>query len=134
MLKEIVRLLEKNGFCQIIGLTADTITVQILEPKAKKKTETAYPSAFEKIWTAYDKKGSKKTAFQKYLQISDEDKVKILPAIDNYIMESPERRFRKDLERFFTHGLHLQYYVEQANLLDAVKTVQDDEDFEYDER
>ncbi|MBN9739536.1 hypothetical protein DMP23_00180 [Amycolatopsis sp. A1MSW2902] len=60
-----------------------------------------YPEAFERAWTAYGRKGGKRTAFAEWQRAVKRAPVeRITEAIPPYVHATPELRYRKDFERW----------------------------------
>lgn len=54
---------------------------------------------FEEVWTAYNRKGSKKKSLVQWQKLSDEDKKMVLPHVRAYV-GSRDRTYQKDFERY----------------------------------
>jgi DNA-binding transcriptional regulator YhcF (GntR family) len=74
------------------------------EKKERKNTgiRVQYPTDFEDFWKLYGMKGDKKVSFEEYknLKLTEEESNKLPVAIRNYQIQNPERKFRKDFQRF----------------------------------
>lgn len=68
--------------------------------KALKKKEDI--ELFEKCWIAYDRKGSKKVALERWLNLKDDERQRALVHIPFY-MKSNERKYLKDFERYISN-------------------------------
>jgi len=75
-----------------------------------------YSPEYEKIWEAYERKGSKKAGYEEYKRVkhlfTQEDALK---AIELYKSKQEDPKFRRDIERFFKHQLF-------EGLLEELKT------------
>lgn len=59
---------------------------------------------FEKFWQYY-KKGSKKAAKEKFVKLKEEDLVLMRKHLPIYFSNNPEKKFRKDAERYLSNRL-----------------------------
>ena len=86
-------------------------TFEVKEKKeAIPKKNISYSDVFENVWKEYDRKGSKKVAWQEFLKLDESDQNKLIPSIFMYKSEQPDKQFRKDFERFLKYDLYTQYY------------------------
>ena len=70
--------------------------------ESRDKKEDKYTPRFEEAWKAYELKGSKKLSFNQWQKITEEGKVNAIKAIPLYLTEQPEKKFRKDFERYIS--------------------------------
>lgn len=82
------------------------------EEKALKRKEIL--ESFEKCWIAYDRKGQKKVALERWKRLSDDDRKKIEIHIPFY-MKSNERKFLKDFERYISNRVFDSIVVDHDN-------------------
>ena len=66
--------------------------------KTKNKDEL-----FEKAWVLYERKGSKKKAFEQWNKLSQENRERAIKFIPQYKASNPEIKFRKDFERYISY-------------------------------
>lgn len=66
---------------------------------AKPKNED---KLFEKSWALYDRKGSKKKAFEQWVKLSQEDKDRAIKYMPQYKALNSEIKYRKDFERYLS--------------------------------
>ena len=59
--------------------------------------------SFEKFWTAYERKGNRKSAEQEWQKISPEDHSAIMANVPRYNASKPDMQFRRDGERYLKH-------------------------------
>ncbi|MFF5992597.1 hypothetical protein [Prauserella flavalba] len=79
---------------------ATLIPFPVAEQEPARKP-TGYTEAFEAAWTAYGRKGAKKTAFAEWQRaIKRADITTITAAIPPYVASRPELKYRKDFERW----------------------------------
>ena len=89
----------------------DDNTFGVKEKKeAIPKKNISYSDVFEDAWKEYDRKGSKKVAWQEFLKLDESDQNKLIPSIFMYKSEQPDKQFRKDFQRFLRYDLYTQYY------------------------
>ncbi len=58
---------------------------------------------FEEFWKAYERKGVKKTAKAQWGLLKPEEWDLVIKSVSAYIAEQPEKKFRKDAERYLKH-------------------------------
>lgn len=63
---------------------------------------TLWPS-FDDFWTAYERKGNRKTADAEWKKLSQADREACVNSISAYIQSKPDKMYRKDGERFLKH-------------------------------
>lgn len=61
--------------------------------------------SFEKFWNYYGKKGSKKISRERFMKLSETDIESIRKHLPAYLKSTPERKFRKDAERYLSNRL-----------------------------
>ncbi len=69
------------------------------EAEMKPSSKTEYPSDFEEDYKLYQRKGSKKRAYDRWKKLSDEDKAKMRKHIPLY-WQSNTRQYLKDFEGY----------------------------------
>ena len=55
---------------------------------------------FDEFWKSYERKGTKKQAWNQWLKLSESERDDALRSLASYFVENPERKFRKDADRF----------------------------------
>ena len=70
------------------------------EEKSLKKKELT--ELFETCWIAYNRKGAKKVALERWLNLTDKDRAKAVKHIPFYV-RSNERKYLKDFERYISN-------------------------------
>lgn len=68
----------------------------------KEKILKEQKEAFQKVWLAYGRKGSKKIAFERWCKLSEKEREKMNKHIPFYVVSS-EHQFIKDLERYISN-------------------------------
>lgn len=69
----------------------------------KKETKTL-DTDFEKFWNLYDKKvGDKNKVIKKFSQLKTDDKNKIFETLPDYIISTPDKKFRKNPETYLNN-------------------------------
>lgn len=61
--------------------------------------------SFEKFWEYYGKKGSKKVSKERFMKLSETDIEAIRKHLPAYIKSTPDRKYRKDAERYLSNRL-----------------------------
>lgn len=56
--------------------------------------------SFNKVWDTYERKGNKKTSKDRWDALSQKNKELALSHIPEYVKATPEKRFRKDFEKY----------------------------------
>jgi len=51
--------------------------------------------SFESWWTLYEKKGNHKTALERWLKLTDEERDKCFHVVTDYVKSTPEKKYRK---------------------------------------
>lgn len=74
----------------------------VKNPKRKAGIRIQYPAEFEEVWSTYGLKGDKKASLLEFesLNLSPEDRSNLKTAIRSYLIKTPDKKFRKDFERF----------------------------------
>ena len=80
--------------------------------KSNTKREI-FSDEFELAWVAYERKGSKKIAYREWKRAGKDEWAKIMSAIPKY-KAGTEFRYRKDFERYISHGTYLGMSVKEA--------------------
>lgn len=70
------------------------------EEKALKRKKIV--DLFEECWIAYNRKGQKKTALERWINLSDKERQKAVVHIPFYV-KSNERKYLKDFERYISN-------------------------------
>lgn len=60
---------------------------------SKKKVDD-----FEQVWTLYEKKGNRKTSYERWIKLSETEKALALQKIPAYVKSTPDKKFRKDFQ------------------------------------
>lgn len=55
---------------------------------------------FDQIWNLYGKKGNKKTSRNKLSKLNDTDRALLLNNIHDYVLSTPDKQYRKNLETY----------------------------------
>lgn len=71
--------------------------------------------SFEKFWEYYGKKGSKKVAKERFLKLLENDIEAIRKHLPAYLKATPERKYRKDAERYLSNRLWENGDIEELN-------------------
>jgi len=79
---------------QVLTSKQQTDNKQLTTNK-KYISKDIYPS-FSDFWELYDKKVGKELAIKKWNKLKQSDKEKIIKVIPNYILNNPEKQFRKN--------------------------------------
>lgn len=80
---------------------ATTKEGKALEEGKKENTEERTP--FATWWVIYESKGSRKLAEDEWGKLSDADRAACIAGTPAYVRSRPEKRYRKDGERFLRH-------------------------------
>jgi len=70
--------------------------------KETKKRKKEYTLQFSELWTAYGMKGSKSVSFKRWESLTEAEKEQAAKAIKPYLLETPEKQYRKDFERYLS--------------------------------
>lgn len=81
------------------------------EEKSLKKKEAT--ELFEKCWLAYQRKGQKKVALERWLALSDKERQKAMTHIPFYV-KSNERKYLKDFERYISNKVFDSVVVDHS--------------------
>jgi hypothetical protein len=73
--------------------------------KDTNKDSLDIETKFEKFWKFYERKGSKQETKKLFLKLTDEELELIKVHVAAYKKATPERKFRKDAERYLSHRL-----------------------------
>ena len=65
-----------------------------------KERENVLERGFEEFWNRYGKKGNRARALKHWIGLPTIDKVNIIDRVDGYVGSTPEKRFRKDAEKW----------------------------------
>jgi len=66
------------------------------------KPKKEYTLQFSELWTAYGMKGSKSVSFKRWESLTEAEKEQAAKAIKPYLLETPEKQYRKDFERYLS--------------------------------
>lgn len=69
-----------------------------------KKKSSDYPEEYEQDYKLYERKGSKKNGYKRWMMLTEEDKEKMRRHIPHYL-QSNERQFLKDFEGYINQRL-----------------------------
>ena len=75
------------------------------ENKDTYKDNIDIETKFENFWKFYERKGSKQEAKKLFLKLTDDELEKIKVHVKAYKEATPERKFRKDAERYLSNRL-----------------------------
>ena len=81
--------------------------------KSNTKGREIFSDDFELAWVAYERKGSKKIAYREWKRAGKDEWEKIMSAIPKY-KAGTEFRYRKDFERYISHGTYMGMSVKEA--------------------
>jgi hypothetical protein len=85
-----------------------------LNSSSKQDNEDTYAHNFEQAWSDYGRKGSKKSAYNEWKRLSDEDKNTAIKHIPMYVeANESEPHFMKDFERYIKHGTYHSTIIER---------------------
>lgn len=84
------------GFYKGFVHTVFTGVLRKFDEKQKKKEDEYGIELFEKWWSAYDKKRSRKKAIEKWLKLKREQQEKCLSVVDSYVKSTPDKQYRMD--------------------------------------
>jgi len=68
--------------------------------KIKAIDQSAIDSAFDYVWELYGKKGNHKMSKARYSKLSAAIQNKIIDHIPDYVLSTPEKKFRKDFQSY----------------------------------
>jgi len=63
--------------------------------KYKEKENKDIIESFESWWTLYEKKGNHKTALERWLKLTDNERDKCFHVVTDYVKSTPEKKYRK---------------------------------------
>lgn len=86
------------------------------DSKESKKKETVYTPEYEKDFALYGRKGSKMKGFERWKQLSEEDKVKMRQHIP-YYLQSNERKYLKDFEGYIHQRMFESPVYQGSNII-----------------
>lgn len=86
------------------------------DSKESKKKETVYTPEYEKDFALYGRKGSKMKGFERWMQLSEEDKVKMRQHIP-YYLQSNERKYLKDFEGYIHQRMFESPVYQGSNII-----------------
>lgn len=101
------------------------------ESNDSKKKKLVYPDEFESDWNLYGRKGSKKDSYTAWKVLSDDDRIKMRSHIPHYL-QSNERQYLKDFERYIKHRVFESPVYHKSNLLFDPQTIENNEAGVYD--
>jgi hypothetical protein len=70
--------------------------------KGTVKVKVEYSEQFEALWKLYGLKGNKKAAYAEWQKLNESQKDDATKAIPDYLLETPNRDYRKDFERYLS--------------------------------
>lgn len=70
--------------------------------KKDVKTRKKYDDYFEQCWKEYGRKGNKAEAYKVWIELSEEDRLKVLPHVKAYIQSRSDKSYQKDFERYLS--------------------------------
>ena len=101
------------------------------DTNVSKKKVTDYPDEFDSDWFLYGRKGSKKDSYTAWKELSEDDKRKMRIHIPHYL-QSNERQYLKDFERYIKHRVFESPVYRQSNLLFDPQTIENNQAGLYD--
>ena len=101
------------------------------EKDISTKNKKSYPADFESDWNLYERKGSKKDSYAAWKELSDDEKTKMRLHIPHYL-QSNERQYLKDFERYIKHRVFESPVYHQSNLLFDPQTIENNQAGLYD--
>jgi hypothetical protein len=81
-----------EAFCDVLISKENTISKDLKKDHAE----------FESLWVLYEKKGNKKTSFDRFKKLSRKKRDKMFAHIPLYKQSRREKKYRKDLERYIS--------------------------------
>jgi hypothetical protein len=76
--------------------------------------ENEYTDDFEQAWEQYGRKGSKKSAYSEWNNLTIDDKTTAMSHIPNYVeANEAEPHYMKDFERYLKHGTYHSTIIER---------------------
>jgi uncharacterized protein YdaU (DUF1376 family) len=94
---------QKQSKCNASGMHTQDPLPKTQDPLPKKNTRVKYDPQFDGLWKIYGLKGNKKPAYAEWQKLDDQDKDDAAKAVPDYLLETPERTLRKDMERYFSN-------------------------------
>lgn len=85
------------------------LTIKERKGKENKENNNLYSDEYERLWEVYGKRGSKAEGYKAFLKLSEEERVKAVMGINSYINQTPDIKFRKHIERYFSNKLWESY-------------------------
>lgn len=101
------------------------------DTNVSKNKKISYPDEFESDWNLYGRKGSKKDSYTAWKVLSDDDRIKMRSHIPHYL-QSNERQYLKDFERYIKHRVFESPVYHKSNLLFDPQTIENNEAGVYD--
>lgn len=101
------------------------------DTNVSKNKKISYPDEFESDWNLYGRKGSKKDSYTVWKVLSDDDRIKMRSHIPHYL-QSNERQYLKDFERYIKHRVFESPVYHKSNLLFDPQTIENNEAGVYD--
>jgi hypothetical protein len=87
-----------------------TLSQEEEEKEEEKEEESGrvinYSNQYETAWVSYGRKGGKAKAYIEWNKLSQENKDKVMRHIPSYVASKPDRRYRRDFERYLRDGLY----------------------------
>lgn len=76
----------------------------VLNEEGVENAEILEWPTFDDFWDAYDKKVDRKVCMPKWNKLNQSDKEKVMAFIPNYILSTPDKKYRKDPETFLNRA------------------------------
>jgi hypothetical protein len=105
--------LNNGGWLENTAYNNTLTESNITSTKSNTKGREIFSDDFELAWVAYERKGSKKIAYREWKRAGKEEWEKITSAIPKY-KAGTEFRYRKDFERYISHGTYMGMSVKEA--------------------
>ena len=109
------KLLKQGNNQESLTLDNVTVTQQNKNKINKNKDKEIFIEEFNMFWDLYDKKVGKPNTYKEWLKINTEEKKKIFEILPIYIKSKPDKKFRKDPERFLKYKVFNDEIIEDNN-------------------
>jgi len=114
--RPVIEKLSKLGLLENKGSFRVSARVQDKDKeKDKEKDKDINADDFNMFWDLYDKKVGKPNTYKEWLKINTEEKKKIFEILPIYIKSKPDKKFRKDPERFLKYKVFNDEIIEDNN-------------------
>lgn len=80
-----------------------------IEKDIKEKIKR--PDLFELFWKNYGKPIGKQNSIKHWNKLSESERIQLLDSVKNYLIERPDKQFRRDPERYIRDGLYKDFLV-----------------------